>query len=660
MFFFFEKGDTGANVAIDYINPALPEFADGQRWLRMEGNPANLKAKRKEWLPRGKTCTVLLQVRDKEVIVFLDDEEVFRTPADWSRLGQGGGIGKMRFGDLTGETIFGVGVYDCHATFHSIEMRRVSETNASASASTPATKDTPFINSLGMKFVPVPITGGPTDGKRLLFSVWETRVQDYEMFVKETKRTWMKPPFDQDLTHPAVNVNWLDAVAFCAWLTGRERTAGRLGTQEVYRLPSDHEWSCAAGMGGREDAASPPQQKTHNLADVFLWGSEWPPPPGAGNFHGEEMDGVLFFKTQGILKGYWDGFARTAPTGSFPPNSLGLFDLSGNVSEYCEDWYDATQKSRVTRGASWGKNLRNELSLAFRDKHPPSFQNIILGFRCVIAPSGSTAAVSPPPSQQVSSSSVATATKEAPFVNSLGMRFVPVPITGGPADGKRVLFSVWETRVQDYEVFVKERKHEWPKTPFEQGPAHPAVNISWQDAGIFCTWLTNKERAAGTIGPQDKYRLPSDHEWSCAAGIGGLEDGSKSPSYKNRGAHALADEPATANFSGAETADKKMFANQMAMENHRDDHPYTAPVASFLSNPLGLYDMAGNVAEWCDDLYYQTDEPGDKQRRTFRGSTFVTAARVKIGARSSDTPNNRAPMRGMRVALEVSTGAPHN
>jgi formylglycine-generating enzyme required for sulfatase activity len=139
-----------------------------------------------------------------------------------------------------------------------------------------------------------------------------------------------------------------------------------------------------------------------------------------------------------------------------------------------------------------------------------------------------------------------------------------------------------------------------------------------------------------------------------------LEDGSKSPSYKNRGAHALADEPATANFSGAETADKKMFANQMAMENHRDDHPYTAPVASFLSNPLGLYDMAGNVAEWCDDLYYQTDEPGDKQRRTFRGSTFVTAARVKIGARSSDTPNNRAPMRGMRVALEVSTGAPHN
>ena len=67
-----------------------------------------------------------------------------------------------------------------------------ADTLPDSQAATPqsATKNTPFINTLGMKFVPVPITGGPTNGQRVLFSVWDTRVQDYEVFLKETKREW--------------------------------------------------------------------------------------------------------------------------------------------------------------------------------------------------------------------------------------------------------------------------------------------------------------------------------------------------------------------------------------------------------------------------------------------------------------------------------------
>ncbi|MDP1590426.1 MAG: serine/threonine-protein kinase, partial [Prosthecobacter sp.] len=66
-----------------------------------------------------------------------------------------------------------------------------------ASQPSKATKDKPFVNNLGMKFVPVPISGGPTDGKTVLFSMWDTRVQDYEVFANETQRAWPKPDFEQ-------------------------------------------------------------------------------------------------------------------------------------------------------------------------------------------------------------------------------------------------------------------------------------------------------------------------------------------------------------------------------------------------------------------------------------------------------------------------------
>ncbi len=105
------------------------------------------------------------------------------------------------------------------------------------------------------------------------------------------------------------------------------------------------------------------------------------------------------------------------------------------------------------------------------------------------SPQASIGPVSPSPSLPVSSSP-SSATQAAPFINTLGMKFVPVPISGGPTDQQRVLFSVWDTRVQDYERFAKETQRDWPKPDFEQGPTHPAVMVSWEDATAFCQWLT--------------------------------------------------------------------------------------------------------------------------------------------------------------------------
>ena len=256
--------------------------------------------------------------------------------------------------------------------------------------STPS-KEQPFVNSLGMKFVPVPITGGPTSGQRVLFSVWETRVQDYAVFAEETKREWPKPPFEQGPTHPAVKMSWADARAFCVWLTERERKAGRLGAVESYRLPSDHEWSCAVGIGEREEAAQAPGDKNCKIRDVWPWGDQWPPPEKAGNYAGNEMLPALaagkFPWMKDVCKVYRDELAGTAPVGSFPANRLGLHDLGGNAAEWCEDSPDGKMERRVQRGASWFDVDRNVMLASVRGDAPLELRDDNFGFRCVLAPS---------------------------------------------------------------------------------------------------------------------------------------------------------------------------------------------------------------------------------------------------------------------------------
>ena len=282
------------------------------------------------------------------------------------------------------------------------------------------------MNTLGMKFVPVPIVGGPTNGQRVLFSVWDTRVQDYEVFAKETKREWPKVDFEQGPTHPAVMVGWEDAQAFCTWLTARERKEGTLGghravgasavgtdgavpsseqTSWVYRLPSDHEWSCAVGLAG-EDAAKLPSEKRGKINGAFPWGTEWPPPKGAGNYTGEELQPALaagkFSYVKGVIAGYNDGFVNTSPVGSFAANRFGLYDMGGNVWQWCEDWFDKDQKHRVLRGGLWNAYDRLRLLSSERAHDDPGGRHVYNGFRCVLAsaPSAPPAAARLSPSAE--------------------------------------------------------------------------------------------------------------------------------------------------------------------------------------------------------------------------------------------------------------------
>jgi serine/threonine protein kinase len=232
-------------------------------------------------------------------------------------------------------------------------------------ASPPRAREPLFENELGMRFVPVPIVGGPTDGRRILFSIWETRVRDYRRFAEACHRelpSTLRSPSDD---HPMTLVTWEEADAFCAWLTTKERGTRRIGPKDTYRLPSDHEWSCAAGIGAGEDPEAVPGSKLATF-DLYFWGRQYPPTEPVGNYRGEDSDLVAYPKPPHI-PGYRDGFASTAPVGSFPPSPPGLFDLGGNVWEICSDAKDpARPGQKVLRGASWNDATRERLKISSR------------------------------------------------------------------------------------------------------------------------------------------------------------------------------------------------------------------------------------------------------------------------------------------------------
>jgi len=242
------------------------------------------------------------------------------------------------------------------------------------------------VNSLGLKFAPVPIHGGPGDGTKVLFSIWETRTQDYSRFLLDNPEYgWTKPDFEQTVDHPVVFVSWDDAVAFCEWLTKVEREKGFIGENQRYRLPTDHEWSCAVGIGREEDAERLPVEKD-NKGVMFAWGRNFPPPAGAGNFFGQECRETSMHDAPNrkMIRNYSDPFTRTAPVGNFAPNEFGLYDLSGNVWEWCADWYSEEKVYRVKRGSAWIEFAAASIELAERLRGFPSDGGRAEGFRCVL------------------------------------------------------------------------------------------------------------------------------------------------------------------------------------------------------------------------------------------------------------------------------------
>jgi hypothetical protein len=193
------------------------------------------------------------------------------------------------------------------------------------------------------------------------------------------------------------------------------------------------------------------------------------------------------------------------------------------------------------------------------------------------------------------------------FTNTLGMKFVPV-------SGTDVQFCIWETRVKDYAAYAAANAGvdgSWKKPGFKQEDTHPVVKVSWNDAQAFCEWLTKKELAEGKIKAGQKYRLPTDAEWSVAVGLG-RETGS-TPEAKNGGLRDVYP-------WGKEWPPSKGVGNYGGSLNV-DNYEYTSPAGSFAANKLGLHDMGGNVWEWCEDKLVDKYSP-TISGRVLRGASW--------------------------------------
>ena len=250
-----------------------------------------------------------------------------------------------------------------------------------------ATKDRPFVNTLGMKFVPVA-------GTKVLFSVWVTRVQDYAAYAqgKKVNSEWSTRerdgvPVSREPEYPVVGVSWEDANAFCKWLTEKDTAEGKLAKGANYRLPTDEEWSRAVGLAA-EQGATPAEKSGKNSVD-FPWGTDFPPKGKVGNYPDSAFHEKFPNARVKRIEGYTDGFATTSPVGSFPANAYGLYDMGGNVFQWCEDWYDGSQKTRVLRGASWAYFTRDFPLSSSRHSDRPMSRGTghDVGFRCVLGDS---------------------------------------------------------------------------------------------------------------------------------------------------------------------------------------------------------------------------------------------------------------------------------
>lgn len=215
--------------------------------------------------------------------------------------------------------------------------------------------------------------------------VYEITVRAFRQFIEETgykpNGEWQNTAFRQTEDHPVVEVSWWDAIRYCNWRSRKEKrglcyneTSGACDfSKNGYRLPTEAEWEKAA---------------RGTKAFIYPWGNDPPVAGGASKANYSQKTSTTYFYTAPV-----DAYAA----GKSP---FGIYQLAGNVWEWCNDWYDpgyyrehprknptgpARGVDRVLRGGFWFSSSR-EIRAADRVADKPVYNNEYCGFRCVRKP----------------------------------------------------------------------------------------------------------------------------------------------------------------------------------------------------------------------------------------------------------------------------------
>ncbi len=476
------------------------------------------------------------------------------------------------------------------------------------------------ISELDMSFLPIPA------GKFMMGSSTEEEGRDSDegpqtvveisrpFWLGETEVTqaqWQTvmgtqpSSFTGDIQLPVEQVSWHDAMAYCEVLN--EIYADRLPTGYHYTLPSEAQWeyACRATTETR-----------------FYFGDD------VGE---QEIAQYAWYES--------NSGSQTHPVGGKEPNSYGLFDMHGNVWEWCQDWIGPysggtltdplgieTGVSKVFRGGSWYDTAWSCRS-AERDRRVPGFKSSNLGFRVAISslPSGSPI-----------------------NIPELGLRLLPIRsgkfLMGSPVEESgRDSDEGPQTDVEISRPFwlgeTEVTQAQWQTIMGVQPSAFggdsrlPVEQVSWHDAVAFCQQLN--QRYSNLVPAGYHFNLPTEAQWEYACRADTIT-----------------------RFYFGKDSDSHNLGQYAWYETNSDNR--TQIVAGKLPNDWGLYDMYGNVWEWCRDWItpYAGGELIDPlgsmtgQSKVFRGgSWYDNAVSCRSAERDRRTPGFKSSNLGLRIAL---------